>query len=70
MAARYSATEPSKGSDEVNLYHNHQEEDDGGKDFSVNSDTVEDSKDADGNNLGDDEKTYKVIVFHVLLINV
>ena len=68
--ARYGAAEPGRGAGGVNLDHNHKEEENGGKGFSTNSDTIEGSKDADRNPLGGDKRSYKVIVNHVLLINV
>ncbi len=70
IMAKYGAAEPGKSADGVNLDHNHKEEDNGGKGFSTNSDTIEGSKDADRNPLGGDKRSYKVIVNHVLLINV
>ena len=67
---RYGAAGPSRGTGGVNLDHNHKEGDNGGKGFSIKSDTIEGSKDADRNPLGGDKRSYKVIVNHVLLINV
>ena len=66
IVAKYGAAEPGKSADGVNLDHNHKEEDNGGKGFSTNSDTIEGSKDADRNPLGGDKRSYKVIVNHVL----
>ena len=67
---RYGAAGPGRGTGGVNLDQIHKEGDDGGKIFSSNSDTIEGSKDADRNPLGGDKRSYKVIVNHVLLINV
>ena len=67
---RYGAAGPGRGTGGVNLDQNHKEGDNGGKIFSTNSDTIEGSKDADRNPLGGDKRSYKVIVNHVLLINV
>ena len=66
---KYGAAEPGRGAGGVNQDHNHKEGDNGGKIFSSNIDTNEDSKDADRNPLGGDKRSYKVIVNHVLLIN-
>ena len=67
---RYGAAGPGRGTGGVNLGHKYKEDDNGGKDFSSNSDTIEGSKDADRNPLDGDKRSYKVIVNHVLLINV
>ena len=66
---RYSAAKAGEEAGEVNPDQSLQKEDNGGKDLGGNRDTVEDSKDADRNNLGDDERIHNVREFHVRLIN-